>query len=228
MKKLFIGFLALFAFAVQAEAQQSIKSSGALHFNKVNIAGKLTVKMIPADSASISIQLNETEINRLNWMIKDSTLTVNLKPNTQGKGNGTVTLYYKTLNAITASAASITVSGVIASNVLEVDLTAGAILNMDVKVKDLYMKVGGNSAATITGSAKYYTLLSGARSKVDSRGLQATDVRVEAGSMAEVYVAVTERLQMASGTGASIFYKGSPEIMRATSKMLGTYNNIGQ
>ena len=33
---------------------------------------------------------------------------------------------------------------------------------------------------------------------------------------------------MTADTGAAIFYKGSPEILRSSSKMLGTINNIGQ
>ena len=70
--------------------------------------------------------------------------------------------------------------------------------------------------------------MTGAKSKVDCRSLTAEDVRVEAGSAAEVYVNVTERLQMTADTGAAIFYKGSPEILRSSSKMLGTINNIGQ
>ena len=80
----------------------------------------------------------------------------------------------------------------------------------------------------MTGTTKYFTLVTGAKSKVDCRALTAEDVRVEAGSAAEVYVNVTERLQMTADTGAAIFYKGSPEILRSSSKMLGTINNIGQ
>lgn len=81
---------------------------------------------------------------------------------------------------------------------------------MDVASTDLYMKVAGNSAADITGTTKYYTLFATSKAKVDSRTLEAMDVRVEAASGAEAYVCATERLQMTSDTGAAIFYRGEP------------------
>ena len=94
--------------------------------------------------------------------------------------------------------------------------------------KDLYLKVGGNSTADVSGTSKYLTLIAGAKSKVDCRNLLATDVRVEAASAAEAYVYVSERLQIFSGTGAAVFYKGAPEIIRSTSKMMGSINSIGE
>ena len=54
------------------------------------------------------------------------------------------------------------------------------------------------------------------------------DVRVEAASGAEAYVCATERLQMISDTGAAIFYRGAPSIVRSSAKMMGTINSIGQ
>ena len=112
--------------------------------------------------------------------------------------------------------------------VLSVDLAAGATLGMDVATTDLYMKVAGNSAADITGTTKYYTLFATSKAKVDSRTLEAMDVRVEAASGAEAYVCATERLQMISDTGAAIFYRGAPSIVRSSAKMMGTINSIGQ
>ena len=88
--------------------------------------------------------------------------------------------------------------------------------------------VAGNSAADITGTTKYYTLFATSKAKVDSRTLEAMDVRVEAASGAEAYVCATERLQMTSDTGAAIFYRGAPSIVRSSAKMMGTINSIGQ
>ena len=41
-------------------------------------------------------------------------------------------------------------------------------------------------------------------------------------------VCATERLQMTSDTGAAIFYRGEPSIVRSSAKMMGTINSIGQ
>ena len=228
MKK-FLALAVLMGIAVlPAFAQQEIRSEGSLDFSKADLSGTLTVKMIRSDTARIAIKLQDAEINRLNWGVKDGLLTVRLKPGMNGKGSADVTLYYDSLSSVKVSGANVSVAGVLSAVMLDIDLSAGATFGAELATKDTYMKVAGNSVANVTGTTKYFTLVAGARSKVDCRALTAEDVRVEAGSAAEVYVNVTARLQMTADTGAAIFYKGSPEILRSSSKMLGTINNIGQ
>lgn len=209
-------------------AQQEIKSEGSLAFDKVEFLGNLTAKLIPSDTTRIIIKLTDAEINRLVWNVKDGVLSVRFKPGMNNKGQADVTLYYDSLSQVKVSEANVSIDGVIHGVMFDVDLSAGATLGATVAVKDLYMKVAGNSAAHIEGEVTYYTLFAGAKSKVDTRSMMAQDVRVEAGSGAEVYVGVDERLQLSADMGASIFYKGSPEILRLSSKMMGTINNIGQ
>ena len=228
MKK-FLALAVLMGIAVlPAFAQQEIRSEGSLDFSKADLSGNLTVKMIRSDTARIAIKLQDAEINRLNWGVKDGLLTVRLKPGMNGKGSADVTLYYDSLSSVKVSGANVSVAGVLSAVMLDIDRSAGATFGAELATKDTYMKVAGNSVANVTGTTKYFTLVTGAKSKVDCRSLTAEDVRVEAGSAAEVYVNVTERLQMTADTGAAIFYKGSPEILRSSSKMLGTINNIGQ
>ena len=228
MKK-FLALAVLMGIAVlPAFAQQEIRSEGSLDFSKADLSGNLTVKMIRSDTARIAIKLQDAEINRLNWGVKDGLLTVRLKPGMNSKGSADVTLYYDSLSSVKVSGANVSVAGVLSAVMLDIDLSAGATFGAELATKDTYMKVAGNSVANVTGTTKYFTLVAGARSKVDCRALTAEDVRVEAGSAAEVYVNVTERLQMTADTGAAIVYKGSPEILRSSSKMLGTINNLGQ
>ena len=217
MKKMFVT-VACALLSLAAFAQQSVKSDEGkpLVFSKAEFVGNLTVRMIRSDTARIEIKQSQSESNRLDWGVKDGNLFVKLKPGMNGKASSAeVVLYYDSLQALKASAANVAVEGPVCCEVLSVDLAAGATLGMDVATTDLYMKVAGNSAANITGTTKYYTLF-------------AMDVRVEAASGAEAYVCATERLQMTSDTGAAIFYRGEPSIVRSSAKMMGTINSIGQ
>lgn len=227
MKKFLFLTVLMGIVVLPAWAQQEIKSNDSLVFTRVEFVGHLMVKMVQSDTARIEIKLNNMAINRLDWGVKDGNLFVRLKPGSTDKGSADVLLYYRNVSQVKVSGANVIVDGVLSANMVDVDLSAGAVFGADVLTKDLYMKVGGNSVATITGTTKYYTLFAGAKSKADSRLLKAEDVRVEAGSGAEVYVSVIERLQLSADMGASIFYKGSPEILRTSAKMLGTINNIG-
>ena len=230
MKKMFVT-VACALLSLAAFAQQSVKSDEGkpLVFSKAEFVGNLTVRMIRSDTARIEIKQSQSESNRLDWGVKDGNLFVKLKPGMNGKASSAeVVLYYDSLQALKASAANVAGEGTVCGEVLSVDLAAGATLGMDVATTDLYMKVAGNSAADITGTTKYYTLFATSKAKVDSRTLEAMDVRVEAASGAEAYVCATERLQMTSDTGAAIFYRGAPSIVRSSAKMMGTINSIGQ
>ena len=181
MKK-FLALAVLMGIAVlPAFAQQEIRSEGSLDFSKADLSGNLTVKMIRSDTARIAIKLQDAEINRLNWGVKDGLLTVRLKPGMNGKGSADVTLYYDSLSSVKVSGANVSVAGVLSAVMLDIDLSAGATFGAELATKDTYMKVAGNSVANVTGTTKYFTLVAGARSKVDCRALTAEDVRVEAG-----------------------------------------------
>ena len=212
MKKMFVT-VACALLSLAAFAQQSVKSDEGkpLVFSKAEFVGNLTVRMIRSDTARIEIKQSQSESNRLDWGVKDGNLFVKLKPGMNGKASSAeVVLYYDSLQALKASAANVAVEGPVCCEVLSVDLAAGATLGMDV------------------ATTKYYTLFATSKAKVDSRTLEAMDVRVEAASGAEAYVCATERLQMTSDTGAAIFYRGEPSIVRSSAKMMGTINSIGQ
>lgn len=169
MKK-FLALAVLMGIAVlPAFAQQEIRSEGSLDFSKADLSGNLTVKMIRSDTARIAIKLQDAEINRLNWGVKDGLLTVRLKPGMNGKGSADVTLYYDSLSSVKVSGANVSVAGVLSAVMQDIDLSAGATFGAELATKDTYMKVAGNSVANVTGTTKYFTLVAGARSKVDCR-----------------------------------------------------------
>ncbi len=112
--------------------------------------------MIRSDTARIAIKLQDAEINRLNWGVKDGLLTVRLKPRMNGKGSADVTLYYDSLSSVKVSGANVSVAGVLSAVMLDIDLSAGATFGAELATKDTYMKVAGNSVANVTGTTKYF------------------------------------------------------------------------
>ena len=164
MKRLLILSLILGSCIQLASAQKQIKSEKPLYFSKTEFSGNLSVRLIHSDTARIEIELNDAQINQLNWTIKDSCLTVRLKPGTQNKGNGNVTVYYNNIDALKASQAKITSTDTLDALMMDIELQSGATVSAPVDVKDLYLKIGGNSTADIPGTTKYLTLIAGAKS----------------------------------------------------------------
>lgn len=214
--------------SVSVFAQQTIHSRNVDAFRKIDLSGSLTVELIRSDTAGVDIKLNNTTIERLEWGVKDGVLTIRLKPGGNSTATGEVKLYYQDFSDLKASKASVSVQGVLDRVMLDVQLQAGATFSGAMDLKDLNLKVGGNSAANLTGTVKYFTLNASGKSKVNAREMEATDATVSAYSAAEVYVSAVERLQILAESGGSVYYKGSPEIFRSVTKMMGTINNIGK
>ena len=215
MKKIALMLLVLTC-SLAASAQQSIVSKRLDAFRNIDLSGNLHVELIKADSAHIDVKLNGTNSNRLDWGIKNGTLSVHLRPGGEKGASGDVKIYY------------VSVQGTLTQGMIDVDMTAGAIFGADLQLKDICLKITGNSVANLTGSAKYGTLIATSKSKVNARPLTCQDVRVEATSGAEVYVKAVERIQIVANTGGAVYYQGEPEIFRSATKMMGTVNNIGK
>ena len=71
------------------------------------------------------------------------------------------------------------------------------------------------------------SLVAATKAKADTRALSSVDTRVEAATGAEAYVCASERLEVLSDTGAAVFYKGSPDIMRTSTRTMGTVDCFG-
>lgn len=217
--------------SLAAFAQQSVKSDEGkpLVFSKAEFVGNLTVRMIRSDTARIEIKQSQSESNRLDWGVKDGNLFVKLKPGMNGKASSAeVVLYYDSLQALKASAANVAVEGTVCGRGAERRSGGRRHARHGCGYDRPVYESGREFGRDITGTTKYYTLFATSKAKVDSRTLEAMDVRVEAASGAEAYVCATERLQMTSDTGAAIFYRGEPSIVRSSAKMMGTINSIGQ
>lgn len=227
MKKFIITAVAL-CLTISNYAQQTINSRQLEAFNKIELTGKLMVQLIQADSTAIDISLTKTELSKIDWGVRNGTLSVRLKPGSSADGMAEVKIYYKSLNELKLSGSNVAIKDAVNSLVLDIEMVAGATLGAQVNTKDVLLKASGNSSATLSGTTKYLTISAGSKSKVDCRQLETTDAKVDANSAAEVYVSATERLQLLADTGSSIYYRGEPEIFRSATKLLGTINNIGK
>ena len=93
MKKIALMLLVLTC-SLAASAQQSIVSKRLDAFRNIDLSGNLHVELIKADSAHIDVKLNGTNSNRLDWGIKNGTLSVHLRPGGEKGASGDVKIYY--------------------------------------------------------------------------------------------------------------------------------------
>ncbi len=66
----------------------------------------------------------------------------------------------------------------------------------------------------VTGKAKYLTLKAVEHSRVDTRELDSVAAEVDAAAGSEVFVSASERLLAQARSGATIYHRGNPSILK--------------
>lgn len=228
MKKFLLSTLLLAGIAWGAHAQQTIKSDKLDPFTDIELTGNLIVELTQAEQPAIEIQLNNTDISRLSWNVSGGVLSIRLRPGVNSGSSADIKISYSQLSRMKIAGANVAFKTPYQGLMLDMDMSAGAALGGMFEAQDVMLKITGTSAASLTGGVKYLTINASNRSKVNARELIAEDVNVNASSGAEVYVHGIDRIQITSDTGASVFYQGSPQIFRSTTRLMGTVNAIGK
>lgn len=222
MKKTILSLCALLA-CVSVSAQQTANSGPVDHFHTVNLTGGIVAKLVPSDVNSVDVFITDADIKQLKWGVTNGVLSVTFRQPTVKSGKAEVIIQYTdSLKSVSISNGELSFEDLRAARVLNLAVKGGGILSGYVDVLDLVLDVTGNSAASMKGAAKYVTLRVTEKSKADVREVNAASVEADATGGAEAFLTATERLVANAKTGVTIFYTGSPYIVRDRSSKLNS------
>lgn len=185
-------------------------------FSGVRLDGAMRVHLvrIPETEQARIVYSGVEYVNRPQIDVdEDSLLTVKEKYNAKRTDTTRVFIYYHHLGALRVDRATVTFAEPVEAALFDLYVSGGARLTVDLRVKDLLLTLTGRSEAVCSGEVRYLT------GQVSTGELQATgmtvrSVEIEASNSAQVNLQVQERIVMKSSTGATIFYKGNPAIIR--------------
>ena len=103
---------------------------------------------------------------------------------------------------------------------MDIVISNGAQLTAAVDVKDLKIRISGDSRVEISGSTLYHDA-DVATAKYNAANLDSVSTIVRAEHNAEVKVDASERLEAKSSTGGKIYYKSQPELLRSEKSLFG-------
>lgn len=220
MKK-FICLLSFVLSAICSYGQQSIASDRVDPFNALTINGNVSVELIAADANSIDIMLYDADITKFKWLVKNGSLNISLGSGGKGTPRAEAKIYYAdTLSYISISGGQIAARTPLEGIALRVDMTGGASAALQFDMLDVEISATGNSAAEFSGIAKYLEVRATEKSKVNARKVDCVSVEAEAATGAELTVTASERLVVNAKTSSTIFYSGTPVIVKdRTTKM---------
>lgn len=205
---------------VLASAQTTItKSLG--DFTELKVYNGIDIQLIKSDEAKIVITGEKAE--KVKVKNNGKKLKISLKfPETLANGKVKIELYYTNEIAVIDANEGVTLTGKgFKQDKLTVKVQEGAFMNLVAEVKNLKVKASSGGILKLTGSAQNQIVdvdLGGVYHGYKMEVANMSVVRAGSGAKAEINTA--ETLDAKVTFGGSIYYKGSPEMLK-DSKVVG-------
>lgn len=151
---------------------------------------------------------------------KDGVLRVEERFDQKREDVTDVTIFYDALSDIKIAHATATFDGAVECRILDLSVTGGAIVSVDVQALDTFVECTGKSSLVIGGSSRYFKI-NVSTAKIEAWGLNTESSIVDASHGADVRVRASERLEAVTSTAAKVFYRGNPEIVRGKTSLFG-------
>jgi len=214
--------LLLMLFSATLFAQEPITTNLG-DFNTVKVYNGLTVELQKSNSSKIEIsgsQAKDVSINNSN-----GTLKIRLKfPDGFLAENVKIVLYY-THDILVLDAnegASIFSEEPIKQQHLEVKTQEGAKITLDIDTKYLIVKSVSGGIISLAGVTESQTVEATTGGIYSAYDLQSKQAIVTSASGATAEIRATELLDASVRFGGSVFYKGTPEILKTKTTIGGT------
>lgn len=184
-------------------------------FTTLKVFNGIDLKLI--QSTENKIVINGEKSDRVKVKNTDKVLKVYLKfPEVSADGKVTIDLYYTNeLELIDANEGSLITGDKIEQQKLEVRSQERAFINLVINTKHLTVKSSSGGIVKLTGSTKNQEVdvdLYGIYHGFDLKVTNSSVVRSGTGAKAEVFAG--ETLNAKVSFGGSIFYKGTPEVIK--------------
>lgn len=228
MKKLFL-LLASAFMAAGASAQHQISVDNINPFKELHVNGKieLFVTMDENRPLSMTMDMNGNDPNQLNWWESDGALQIKFSPKSKAEPV-IMRVNCHGLDGMDIQAASVTVDSIWQGNILTLNLASNAKLTAEIYCKDIRVTAQTGATAVLKGTARYADFEARSKCVIDARDFAGTSTTLRASGYSESYVYGKERLIVDAYDGASVFYRGTPEIMRQKTSRGGHTNPIGE
>ena len=195
-------------------------------FNTLKVYNGLTVELVKSSKSKIEIsgkKADDVSIKNSNGILK-----IRLKfPEGITSEDVKIKLHYSSvINVLDANeGAKIYSERVIKQQHLEVKVQEGGFINMPINTKYLVAKSVTGGAISLTGSTQNQTIEATTGGIYEAFDMQSKQAIVTAASGARVEVKISEVLDAKVRFGGTIFYKGTPEVLKTKKIIGGTIKN---
>ncbi|NQU85117.1 MAG: DUF2807 domain-containing protein [Mariniphaga sp.] len=216
-KQWFIFLLTLFIAGISGNANASTEKENrkTSDFNSIHVSTGIDLFLTMGSDEKVTIVADDEIIDDIITEVKNGVLKIYQKNrmfrwnfNKERKAYVTV----KTLEKLHASSGSDVISeNTITGDELEVRVSSGSDIKIEVEVNSLDLKSSSGSDARIAGKAKYFKADASSGSDIKAQDLKTKNCEVEVSSGSDASVNVSGELIARASSGGDINYYGNPE-----------------
>ena len=201
-------FLTL-SFVNSLAAQKAISVES---FSEIVLTGRLNVELKIADKEEVIIETKGIEVEDIGVNVKGGVLKINALKAFKNKNiEINITIYHKDLYEISASAgAVVTKVETLNGDKLDLDVSSGAKISIDVNVKSLKAFCSSGASLMLSGKVESGQLTALTGGMIDGKKLEAERAYVVSSTGANILVKAISELDIRSNTGGNVTYYGTP------------------
>jgi len=201
-------FLTL-SFVNSLAAQKAISVES---FSEIELTGRLNVELKIADKEEVIIETKGIEVEDIGVNVKGGVLKINALKAFKNKNiEINITIYHKDLYEISASAGAIvTKVETLNGDKLDLDVSSGAKISIDVNVKSLKAFCSSGASLMLSGKVESGQLTALTGGMIDGKKLEAERAYVVSSTGANILVKAISELDIRSNTGGNVTYYGTP------------------
>jgi len=218
-------FTCLIIFSTYSNYSIAQENNNSLSFNKINVSGKLNVRLEKSNSNYISVKSKEIDIKNIKYHVKNNTLTIRtIKLSNKQKGD--VTIGFKNITSINVSSgASLYNYGTITTNYLRITGKLGCEIDLLIKTDTTDIKVTQGAFIRLRGSSNHLnvkTSLSGDL-RADELQNKTAIVKLSGGS---AFINTSNFLDANVKNGATLKLKKQPQKIKKKTSLNGTISSL--
>ncbi len=180
-------------------------------FDKVKGSTGLDVYLTEGTENKIVVEADENLMKLIETDIINGKLTIRSTKNIgRAKAKKVHVTFVKLVSIEASSGADVISNSIINSEILTLDCSSGADLEVEVFSKELYAETSSGADLEVSGKASILYANSSSGSDLNAKKLQVITCKAKASSGSDITVSVKESLDAKASSGGDIRYYGDP------------------
>lgn len=187
-------------------------------FDKIEISGAFEVVLVQGSTEELKVEADEENIGKIISKVTGNTLKIYTQGTHCCSGKMGLTISFKNINSIDlAGSISMTSSGPIKADQLEIETSGATKTNMEVSASKLDVEISGSGNTSFIGSATNVEVEISGSGKFLAPELTASNYEIEISGSGNAEVMASENLEVSVSGSGKVKYKGDPKIKQEIS-----------